>query len=154
MRLVVNMTDSLSPVAERAPAEHLAADFRRLGVASGEVRLNHLRSAIHRGSIQIARSWHGLQELAEFAPMESDLATLLASAYRVLDPRNRPNYQERIFLAFLSERPHPTERRTRYGLTETRPSLWSAISQLSSKQDDLHPADVGLPQRESASWRL
>lgn len=148
------MTDPLHPVVGMTPAEQLAADFRRLGVASGEVRINQLRSAIHRGSIQIARSWYGLQELAEFAPMESDLATLLASAYRTLDPRNRPNYQERIFLACLSERPHPTERRTRYGLTETRPSLWSAISRMASKQDDLQQADVGLSPGEAGSWRL
>lgn len=148
------MTDPLQPIAGMTPAERLAADFRRLGVASGEVRINHLRSAIHRGSIQIARSWYGLQELAEFSPMESDLATLLASAYRVLDPRNRPNYQERIFLACLSERPHPTERRIRPGLTETRPSLWSAISRMASKQDELQQAGVGLSPGEAASWRL
>ena len=136
------------------PAEQLAADFRRLGVASGEVRINQLRTAIHRGSIQIARSWYGFQDLAEFAPMESDLATLLASAYRILDPRNRPNYQERIFLACLSERPHPTERRIRCGLTETRPTLWSAMARMASKQDELQPAEVDLSPGESASWRL
>jgi len=148
------MADPLLPIAGLMPAEQLAADFRRLGVASGEVRINHLRSAIHRGSIQIARSWHGLRELAEFAPMESDLATLLASAYRTLDPRNRPNYQERIFLACLSERPHPTERRTRDRLMETRPSLWSAISRLANKQDDSQQAGVGLSPGGAASWRL
>jgi hypothetical protein len=148
------MTDPLHPIAGMKLAEQLAADFRRLGVPSGEVRINHLRSAIHRGSIQIARSWYGLEELAEFAPMESELASLLASAYRVLDPRNRSNYQERIFLACLSERPHPTERRIRHGLTETRPSLWSAISRMASKRDESQQADVGLSPGEAASWRL
>lgn len=86
--------------------------------------------------------------------MESDLATLLSSAYRVLDPRNRPHYQERIFLACLSERPHPTARRIRSGLTDTRPSLWSAISRMASKQDDLQPTGAGLSPGEAASWRL
>jgi hypothetical protein len=152
--LVINMTDPLHTIAGMTPAEQLASDFRRLGVASGEVRINHLRSAIHRGSIQIARSWNRLQDLAEFAPMESDLATLLSSAYRVLDPRNRPNYQERIFLACLSERPHPTERRIRSGLTDARPSLWSAMSKMASRQEELQQAGVGLSSGEAASWRL
>ncbi|EMI18127.1 hypothetical protein RMSM_04942 [Rhodopirellula maiorica SM1] len=72
-------------------------EFRRLGVRLNECRLPVIRQAVARGGKLLAD-----QQLASPSPqLERELSRLVTSAYRVLDPRNRNDFVQRILVGRL-----------------------------------------------------
>ncbi|WP_372718547.1 hypothetical protein [Novipirellula sp.] len=72
-------------------------EFRRLGVRLNECRLPVIRQAIAR----VGKSLADQQLVAPSPQRERELSLLVTSAYRVLDPRNRRDFVQRILVGRL-----------------------------------------------------
>ncbi|GAA5506680.1 hypothetical protein [Novipirellula caenicola] len=72
-------------------------EFRRLGLRLNECRLPVIRQAVARGGKLLAD-----QQLTSPSPQrERELSRLVTAAYRVLDPRNRNDFVQRILVGRL-----------------------------------------------------
>lgn len=79
------------------------ADFRRLGLRRREARVDVIREATTRVAAGIRDSEQSERLEGSFDIEHEQLASVVVSAYRLLDPRLRSNMVERIQLLILPE---------------------------------------------------
>jgi hypothetical protein len=103
-------------------------DFRRLGVAPREARLDIIRQATGEAS----EPWMQ-RDVRNDPHANGHLAKIAASAYRLLDPRLREPIDERVQLVFAE--PLPIARQSSLLLNETIAPPSAAEEQLSTLEE-------------------
>lgn len=79
------------------PVVALRQDFKRLGLSVSESRVEVIREAAIEAACHI-------RQLEESRERKLELSNLAVSTYRLLDPRRRARYYERVQLSIYSER--------------------------------------------------
>ncbi len=111
-----------------------ADDFRRLGLGLSEARVSVIRRAAKKMTADLA----GQTDTPQHGKAERELALVLASVYRLLDPRRRDQLAERVQLL----RSEPTPVRT---------TVWWNGSELDSSTD---PNSQSIETERDEDWML
>lgn len=88
------------PSSRKEHSQLHARDFRRLGLSTDEVRIEVIRSKVTKQARAI------LAHTGKWIPkrLDDQLSAIVATGYRLIDPRFRTSVKERVFLAYPLER--------------------------------------------------